>query len=197
MKERLLGTRLKQRKAGARHWSSCKRYAVLISRVLHPVCEKPCLVLARSWGPLHACFVLHNFSWAFWSTLISEDCTPDSYCMFWKDNMPTLECWHAAHDVSVRFLILCTEGLQRRRAITQSLWVLLKTNKQSCCTAQVTRSCVTKACWYPPVSNKAKIQQILILSTPMKKTFFRSAQYLCCVLVWTLIATHLRHGLML
>lgn len=39
MKERHLGTRLKQIKTGSQHWSSCKRYAALISRVLHPVCE--------------------------------------------------------------------------------------------------------------------------------------------------------------
>ena len=116
MKERHLGTRLKQRKTGTQHWSSCKRYAVLISRVLHPLCEKPCLFLGHSWSPLHACFVLHNFSWAFWSTPDLEERTPDSYCMFWKDNMPILECSHVAQDVSVCFLILYTRGPSEKRS---------------------------------------------------------------------------------
>lgn len=53
---------------------------------------------------------------AFWSTLILEECASDSYYMLWKDNMPTLECWHVAHDVSVCFLILCIRRPSEKRS---------------------------------------------------------------------------------
>lgn len=43
----------------------------------------------------------------------------------------------------------------------------------------------------PPCQTR---QQVLILSVPTKKTFFRFPQYLCYVLVCILMAYHQRHG---
>lgn len=65
MKERHLGSRLKQRETGTQHWLLCEMCAVLIRRVLHPGCENRCLFLGHSWSPLHAYFVLHIFFLGF------------------------------------------------------------------------------------------------------------------------------------
>lgn len=151
------------------------------SAALHPACETP-------WPS--SCMLC--LAWFLGGFLIYTDLRRVHSCqllLFWKDDMPTLECWHVARDVSV-----FPDPLYQRafgEAVTWLFWVVLKTSQQSPCSAPVTHSCATKACGYSSMPNKAMGLNTVCAH---EKVIFSFPQYLCCVLVWTLMAYHLRHS---
>lgn len=146
MKERHLRTSINQRKTSTLNRPSCRRYAVLISRVLHPISGKP-HPFFTTLGKLSSCMLC--LAYFFLGFLI---CINLRRVCFWqlllvlKRQMPTLECLRVPRDISVCFLILGTRGSSEKRSKYSSILVMLMTSEQSCYSVLRSHTPVSQRC---------------------------------------------------